>query len=83
MPFSVHSEIGVLHEAIIHRPGLELSRLTPENIEGLLFDDVMWAAKAKVEHDGFAQALRDKGVRVHYFGPVSYTHLTLPTILRV
>jgi len=68
MRYSVNSEIGVLREAIIHRPGLELSRLTPENIEGLLFDDVMWAAKAKVEHDGFAQALRDKGVRVHYFG---------------
>jgi len=78
MPFSVHSEIGVLHEAIIHRPGLELSRLTPENISGLLFDDVMWAAKAKVEHDGFAQALRDKGVRVHYYGQLLAETLELP-----
>ena len=68
MTFSVRSEIGQLHQAIIHRPGLELSRLTPENIGGLLFDDVMWASKAKEEHDAFAQALRDKGVRVHYYG---------------
>ena len=29
----------------------------------LLFDDVMWASKAKEEHDAFAEALRDKGVR--------------------
>ncbi|HEX7444531.1 MAG TPA: arginine deiminase [Acidimicrobiales bacterium] len=78
MPFSVNSEVGVLTEAIIHRPGLELSRLTPENITGLLFDDVMWAAKAKVEHDGFAQALRDKGVTVHYFGQLLAETLDLP-----
>jgi arginine deiminase len=78
MPFSVNSEIGVLHEAIIHRPGLELSRLTPENINSLLFDDVMWAAKAKVEHDGFAQALRDKGVKVHYYGQLLAETLELP-----
>jgi arginine deiminase len=67
MPFTVGSEIGQLRQAIVHRPGLELSRLTPSNIEGLLFDDVMWASKAKEEHDAFAEALRDKGVLVHYF----------------
>ena len=64
----VDSEVGQLREAIVHRPGLELSRLTPDNIEGLLFDDVMWAQKAKEEHDAFAEALRERGVRVHYFG---------------
>ncbi|MEO5900663.1 MAG: arginine deiminase, partial [Ilumatobacteraceae bacterium] len=36
----VHSEVGRLRRAIVHRPGLELSRLTPENIESLLFDDI-------------------------------------------
>ncbi len=66
--FGVHSEVGRLRQAIIHRPGLELSRLTPENIGALLFDDVMWAARARAEHDAFAEALREKGVWVHYFG---------------
>jgi arginine deiminase len=47
---------------------MELSRLTPENIGDLLFDDVMWASKAMAEHDAFAQALRDHGVEVHYYG---------------
>ena len=28
----------------------------------------MWAKKAREEHDAFAQALRDKGVDVHYYG---------------
>jgi arginine deiminase len=68
MTFHVGSEVGQLREAIIHRPGLELSRLTPDNIEGLLFDDVMWASRAQEEHDAFAAALRDKGVLVHHFG---------------
>ena len=68
MSFHVDSEIGTLRQVIVHRPGLELARLSPRNIEELLFDDVMWAKKAKEEHDAFAEALRDKGVRVHYFG---------------
>jgi arginine deiminase len=68
MTFSVQSEVGQLRQAIIHRPGLELSRLTPQNITELLFDDVLWARKAKEEHDVFAQLLRDRGVQVHYFG---------------
>jgi arginine deiminase len=67
-PFHVDSEIGRLRQAIVHRPGLELSRLSPRNIEELLFDDVMWAKKAKEEHDAFAESLRDLGVEVHYFG---------------
>lgn len=62
----VHSEIGTLRSVILHRPGLELSRLTPANREELLFDDVLWAARARSEHDGFADALRSRGVAVHY-----------------
>ncbi len=65
-PLGVHSEIGVLRAVILHRPGVELSRLTPQNREELLFDDVLWAARARNEHDGFADALRTHGVEVHY-----------------
>ena len=78
MTFNVGSEVGQLREAIVHRPGLELSRLTPDNIEGLLFDDVMWASKAQEEHDAFTQALRDKGVLVHHYGILLAETLDLP-----
>lgn len=78
MTFSVNSETGRLREVIVHRPGLELSRLTPENIGALLFDDVMWASKAKEEHDAFAEAMRDKGVLVHYYGGLLAETLELP-----
>src|ERR1039458_861249 len=78
MSFSVQSEVGQLRQAIVHRPGVERARLTPQNISGLLFDDVMWAKKAKEEHDVFAEALRDKGVRVHYFGQLLAETLEVP-----
>ena len=78
MSFNVQSETGQLRQVIVHRPGLELSRLTPRNIGELLFDDVLWAKKAKEEHDAFAEALRDKGVHVHYFGQLLGETLQLP-----
>ncbi|MGW1622505.1 arginine deiminase [Streptomyces sp. NPDC002172] len=66
--FHVDSEVGPLRQVILHRPGLELSRLTPRNVDALLFDDILWAKRAREEHDAFAQVLRDHGARVHYFG---------------
>lgn len=70
MPAPTHrvdSEVGRLRQVILHRPGLELSRLTPRNVGALLFDDILWAKRAREEHDAFAQALRDHGVEVHYY----------------
>jgi arginine deiminase len=61
------SEVGVLREVIVHRPGRELERLTPSNAADLLFDDVMWPERARNEHDAFAEVLREHGARVHLF----------------
>lgn len=63
----IHSEIGRLREVVVHRPGRELDRLTPGNVAGLLFDDVLWADRARREHDEFAKVLASHGVRVHLF----------------
>jgi arginine deiminase len=65
--FSVNSEVGRLREVIVHRPGTELSRLTPSNVDSMLFDDVLWAERAREEHDLFAKQLVDQGVVVHHF----------------
>jgi arginine deiminase len=78
MTFNVSSEIGQLRQAIVHRPGLELSRLTPENVGELLFDDVPWAKRAREEHDAFVESLRDKGVQVHLYGRLLAETLDLP-----
>ena len=68
MGFHVDSEAGRLRRVILHRPDLELKRLTPSNKDALLFDDVLWVRRARAEHDGFADVLRDRGVTVHLFG---------------
>jgi arginine deiminase len=64
MPFGVYSEVGRLRRVITHRPGLEHTRLTPSNAGELLFDDVIWVARAKSEHDMFCEVMRDRGVEV-------------------
>jgi arginine deiminase len=64
----VDSEIGSLRRVILHRPDLELRRLTPRNREALLFDDVLWVKRARQEHDAFADALVERGVAVHLLG---------------
>src|SRR5258708_7652451 len=65
--FRVDSEVGRLRQVILHRPDLELKRLTPDNAADLLFDDVLWVSRAQQEHDAFANVLRSRGVVVHYY----------------
>src|SRR5215472_11087915 len=66
--FHVDSEVGRLRQVVLHRPDLELKRLIPANAADLLFDDVLWVTRAQAEHDAFADALRSRGVVVHYYG---------------
>ena len=56
--YGVHSEVGQLRKVIVHRPGLEMRRLTPSNCQELLFDDVIWARKARQDHDAFVDLMR-------------------------
>ena len=65
MALGVHSEVGQLRKVMVHRPGLEHTRLTPSNAEELLFDDVIWVARAKQEHDRFVEVMRERGIEVY------------------
>ena len=76
--YRVDSEVGLLRQVILHRPGLELKRLTPGNKDRLLFDDVLWVARAQEEHDRFADLLRGQGIVVHMFGDLLRTVLDIP-----
>ena len=60
----VGSEVGTLRRVVLHRPGLELERLTPANKDDLLFDDVIWVKRARQEHDAFADTLAERGIEV-------------------
>jgi arginine deiminase len=63
----VDSEIGKLRTVLMHRPGLELQRITPRNSGTLLLRTLPWVSKAREEHDILCQQLRDHGVEVLYF----------------
>src|SRR5215472_4863524 len=76
--FRVDSEVGRLRQVILHRPGLELKRLTPDNAADLLFDDVLWVTRAQAEHDAFAGVLAARGVTVHYYGDLLTRTVEIP-----
>jgi arginine deiminase len=62
--YRVDSEVGRLRAVLLHRPGAELTKLTPRNNDQLLFDGIPWVARAQREHDAFAAALAGRGVEV-------------------
>lgn len=74
----VGSEVGPLREVIVHRPGLELERLTPATKDEYLFDDVLWVSRAREEHDAFVRVLRGEGVQVHLFGDLLLETVAIP-----
>ena len=78
MNLHVDSEVGRLRQAILHRPDLELKRLTPTNHDEYLFDDVLWVKRAKQEHDAFADTLRERGVTVHLLDHLLTETLAIP-----
>jgi arginine deiminase len=64
--YGVDSEVGRLRTVLLHRPGAELRRVTPQRRCGMLFAALPWAERAQQEHDAFASVLRAHGVTVLY-----------------
>src|ERR1700734_2303184 len=60
--YGVDSEIGQLRTVLVHRPGAELRRVTPQHTCGMLLPALPWAERAQAEHDAFTAALRSRGV---------------------
>lgn len=60
----VHDEISPLRRVIVHAPGPELERLTPDTREQLLFDEVLWRDRAQAQHVEFTTLLAAEGVEV-------------------
>src|SRR6201996_34323 len=64
--YGVDSEVGRLRTVLVHRPGAELRRVTPQQRCGMLLPALPWAERAQAEHDAFADTLRATGVTVLY-----------------
>jgi arginine deiminase len=62
----VFSEIAPLNQVLVHRPGLEIERMTQHELERLLFDDILSPADARREHDLMVEIIRGAGAEVLY-----------------
>ena len=62
--YGVHSEAGKLRKVMVCSPGLAHQRLTPNNCDELLFDDVLWVNQAKRDHFDFVTKMRERGIDV-------------------
>ncbi len=66
MDLEIRNEFDPLTAVLVHRPGDEIDRLTHHNMHRFLFEDIPFLKRMQAEHDAFAAALRDRGVRVYY-----------------
>ncbi len=64
--YGVDSEVGRLRTVLVHRPGAELRRVSPQYHGGTLLAAAPWAERAQAEHDAFTAALRAADVSVLY-----------------
>jgi arginine deiminase len=63
----VGSEINRLERVLLHCPGKELKRITIDNKDELLIDEIVWVERAQENHERFARLLRENGAETVYF----------------
>ena len=57
---SVNSEIGKLQHVLIHTPGPELEKITPENAHSYLFSDILNMQVAQKEYGSFKKVYKKR-----------------------
>ncbi|MGI6110554.1 MAG: arginine deiminase [Eubacteriaceae bacterium] len=77
---NIRSEIGPLEAVALHRPGLELERITPGTLKEVLFEDIPWLKRMQQEHDAFAEELTKRGTQVLYIEDLLRETLTQPGV---
>ena len=78
----VRSEVGRLRAVLVHRPGLELRRVTPSNKDELLFDELLWVDRARDEHDAFTSVLAEAGAEVLHLAELLRDVVADPEVAR-
>lgn len=76
--FRIHSEFDPLKAVMIHRPGPEINRLTPDNRREMLFEGFPYLKRLQREHDAFADTMRGQGVKVLYLNQLLHDILQEP-----
>ena len=76
---SVNSEIGKLQHVLVHTPGPELEKVTPENAHTFLFSDILNMQVAQKEYGYFKKVLQ-KVAQVHEIGDLLTDILKLDNV---
>lgn len=58
MKLRLNSEYGTLKAVLMHRPGVEIDRLTPYNIKEYLFEDMPYLEQMQREHDEYRSLIK-------------------------
>lgn len=58
MEWCVSSETGLLQSVLVHTPGREVTLVSPEMKDQLLFDDIIYESDARREHMGMLEIFR-------------------------
>lgn len=64
---NITSEIGKLNAVILHRPGVEIERMTPENIHAALYSDLLNKRIVDAEYANFCGVF-EKVATTYYVG---------------
>lgn len=59
MKLTLNSEYGSLKAVLMHRPGIEIDRLTPKNHKAYLYEDVPYLDEMQAEHDEFRMLIKE------------------------
>jgi arginine deiminase len=59
MTLTLNSEYSTLKAVMMHRPGIEIDRLTPFNIKEYLYEDVRYIDEMQAEHDEFRLLIKE------------------------
>ena len=59
MNLRLTSEYGTLQKVIMHRPGWEIERLTPQNTSEMLFEDIPYLKAMQKEHDEYTYLVKN------------------------
>ncbi|MCB9357879.1 MAG: arginine deiminase [Calditrichaeota bacterium] len=65
---NICNEFAPLRTVLVHRPGNELDRLTPGNVQGFLLEDIPYLKQMQAEHEAFSGIMRENGVEVLLLG---------------
>ena len=76
--FGVHSEVSQLRKVIVHRPDASLEHGICTSHKSLQFEDVLWAKRAREEHDVFVSLLREQNVEILYLDSLLEQTLDYP-----